>query len=70
MWAGLRPKTPDNLPILGKTPSLDNVYLAVGHGSIGVMLSAITGKSIAELVVTGQTPELIAPFSLERFDRA
>jgi glycine oxidase len=70
MWAGLRPKTPDNLPILGKLPSLDNVYLAVGHGSIGVMLSAITGKSIAELVVTGHVPALIAPFSLERFDRA
>ncbi len=69
MWAGLRPKTPDNLPILGNVPSLENVTLAVGHGSIGVMLSAITGKSIAELVVTGHTPDIIAPFSVERFQQ-
>ncbi|TME06195.1 MAG: FAD-binding oxidoreductase [Chloroflexi bacterium] len=70
MWAGLRPKTPDNLPILGNAPSLENVILAVGHGSIGIMLSAITGKSIAELVTTGHVPEIIAPFSVERFEKA
>ena len=69
MWAGLRPKTPDNLPILGHAPSLENVILAVGHGSIGIMLSAITGKSIAELVTTGHVPEIIAPFSVERFEK-
>lgn len=67
MWAGLRPKTPDNLPILGKAPGWQNVTLAAGHGSIGVALSAITGKSIAELVVTGNVPSLLAPFSAERF---
>ena len=67
MWAGLRPKTPDNLPILGKASRWQNVTLAVGHGSIGVALSAITGKSIAELVVTGNVPALLAPFSAERF---
>jgi len=70
MWAGLRPKTPDNLPILGNAPSLENVILAVGHGSIGIMLSAITGKSITELVTTGHVPEIIAPFSVERFEKA
>ena len=70
MWTGLRPKTPDNLPILGKVPSLENVTLAAGHGSTGIMLSAITGKTIAELVVTGRAPELIAPFSVERFHQS
>ena len=67
VWAGLRPKTPDNLPILGNASRWQNVTLAVGHGSIGVALSAITGKSIAELVVTGNVPALLAPFSAERF---
>lgn len=67
IWAGLRPKTPDNLPILGKAPNWGNVTLAVGHGSVGIMLSPITGKSIAELVVTGEEPEIIRPFSAERF---
>lgn len=67
MWAGLRPRTPDNLPILGPALQWDNVTLAVGHGSVGIMLSAITGQSIAEFVVTGIEPELITPFSVERF---
>ena len=70
MWTGLRPKTSDNLPILGNAPSLENVTLAVGHGSIGIMSSAITGNSIAELVVTGRVPEIIVPFSMERFGEA
>ncbi len=67
MWAGLRPKTPDNLPILGKAPNWQNVTLAVGHGSIGIALSAITGRSIAEVVTTGNVPQMLVPFSVERF---
>ena len=67
MWSGLRPKTPDNLPILGPAMYWNNVTLAVGHGSVGIMLSAITGQSIAEAVVSGITPEIIEPFSIARF---
>lgn len=67
IWAGLRPKTPDNYPILGKLAHWENVLVATGHSSFGVLLSAITGQTIAELVVHGQTPEIIRPFSLERF---
>lgn len=66
MWAGLRPKTPDNLPILGAAPGWQNVTLATGHGSVGIMLSAITGKTLAELLVNGVAPELIRPFALNR----
>jgi glycine oxidase len=68
MWTGLRPRTPDNQPILGLAPGWENVTLAVGHGSVGILLSAITGKAIAELVVEGKVPEIIRPFSLERFE--
>src|SRR5207248_11796472 len=67
LWTGLRPKTPDTFPILGRAPGWKNVTLAVGHSSFGVLLSAITGQAIAELVTTGQIPEIIRPFSLERF---
>jgi glycine oxidase len=70
MWAGLRPRTPDNQPVLGPAPGWENVTLAIGHGSVGIMLSAITGKAIAELVVKGEVPELVRPFSLERFKRS
>ncbi len=66
MWAGLRPKTPDNLPILGPAPGWQNVTLATGHSSVGVMLSAITGQTLAALLVTGVAPELIRPFALVR----
>ena len=48
IWAGLRPKTPDTLPILGAAPHWENVTLATGHNSIGVLLSAITGQTISE----------------------
>ncbi len=63
-WAGLRPKTPDTRPILGPAPGFENVTLATGHNSVGIMLSAITGQAIAEFVATGQLPPLIRPFRL------
>jgi len=66
-WAGLRPTTPDNSPILGVAPGWENVALAVGHHSFGVLLSAISGQSIAALIMDGRAPEIIQPFALERF---
>jgi glycine oxidase len=63
-WAGLRPKTPDYRPILGPLPGWENVSIAAGHNSVGVILSAITGQSMAELLSTGRAPEIIRPFAL------
>jgi glycine oxidase len=67
IWSGLRPWSQDSYPILGKAPGWENVILATGHGAGGFELSAITGKTIAELITAGQTPVLIQPFGLERF---
>ncbi len=67
IWAGLRPWSPDSRPILGKAPGWENVTLATGHSASGFELSAITGKTIADLVVTGQTPAIIRAFGVERF---
>ncbi len=66
-WAGLRPKTPDSHPILGFLSPWENVIVAAGHNSVGIILSAITGQCIAKMVTTGQTPSLIQPFSADRF---
>lgn len=66
-WAGLRPKTPDSHPILGFLPPWENVLIAAGHNSVGIILSAITGQGIAEMVETGIVPPLFRPFTLERF---
>ncbi len=66
-WAGLRPRTPDKRPILGRAPGWQNVVLATGHNGFGITLSAITGQAIADLISTGTTPALIQPFGVERF---
>lgn len=66
-WAGLRPHTPDAHPIISPAPGWKNVFLAIGHTSVGVLLSALTGQVIAELLATGRLPELMRPFTLERF---
>ncbi len=67
-WAGLRPKTPDAWPILGPAQAWENVTLATGHNSIGIILSAITGQTIAECVTNGHVPDIISPFSVTRFE--
>jgi len=66
-WAGLRPKTPDSQPIFGTLAPWENVLVAAGHNSVGIILSAITGQCMAELAVTGQVPPLLRPFPLDRF---
>ena len=66
-WYGWRPMTPDDLPVLGRAPGLDNLVLATGHGMLGVTMSAGTGQLVGELV-TGRPPSLdLAPFAAARF---
>jgi D-amino-acid dehydrogenase len=66
-WYGWRPMTPDDLPMLGRAPRMDNLVLATGHGMLGVSMSAITGLLISE-VVAGKAPSLdLAPYSAARF---
>lgn len=66
-WAGLRPCTPDGLPILGRSPRHANLTLALGHCTIGQSLGPISGRLAAQ-VVCGEQPDLdLAPLSLSRF---
>jgi len=50
VWRGLRPCTPDGLPVIGRPSDLDNLFIASGHGILGVSLGPITGKVIAQMV--------------------
>jgi D-amino-acid dehydrogenase len=50
IWRGLRPLTPDSLPLLGRPRAWRNLVLAAGHAMIGVSLAPITGKIVAQLV--------------------
>jgi len=66
-WAGLRPGTPDTLPILGVEPLHPGVVYATGHYRNGILLAPITGELIRD-VVLGRTPHVdLTPFRPERF---
>jgi sarcosine oxidase, subunit beta len=65
-WAGLCDLSPDYSPILGKT-DVEGFHVSSGWGTYGFKAAPIVGKTLAELVATERTPELIAPFKLERF---
>ncbi len=56
-WAGLRPRSADGLPYLGRAPGSENLFVATGHFRDGLQLSAITGKLIASLML-GEEPAL------------
>ncbi|HYU25556.1 MAG TPA: FAD-dependent oxidoreductase [Thermoanaerobaculia bacterium] len=58
-WCGFRPGSHDGLPYIGKVD--ESTYVATGHYRNGILLAPITGKLLAELIVTGKTPELLEP---------
>lgn len=66
MWAGLRPGTPDDRPILGRIPGIEMI-VATGHFRNGILLAPITAKLISELIVSGQPSISLEPFAPSRF---
>lgn len=50
IWRGLRPLTPDGLPIIGRSHSWKNLMIATGHGMQGLVLGPITGKIVSQLM--------------------
>ena len=65
-WAGLRPGTPDRLPIIGPTPT-PGYFVATGHFRDGILLAPITAKVMAQ-IMTGQRSEIdVSDFSASRF---
>lgn len=67
MFSGLRPYTPDGLPIVGKLGDLEGFIMACGHEGDGIALSPITGSIVADLVCHGQASFDISPLSSRRF---
>jgi glycine oxidase len=65
-WAGFRPGSRDDAPILGAN-AIKGLILATGHHRNGILLTPITADTIADLVLTGRTDPAIAEFSLARF---
>jgi glycine oxidase len=63
--AGLRPGTPDNLPLIGPS-GVEGLIWATGHYRNGILLAPLTGYAVAELLDTGSLPEAVAAASPER----
>lgn len=67
-WAGLRPGTPDDLPILGKTKS--GVFVATGHFRNGILLAPITAQIMADMITGKRVTVDISAFAPDRFGLA
>jgi glycine oxidase len=65
-WAGLRPGTPDKLPIMGRTP-VDGYFVSTGHYRDGILLSPISARLMAQMIKGEETEVDLSAFSLSRF---
>jgi D-amino-acid dehydrogenase len=66
-WTGLRPYPADGLPILGRLPGHERVFLATGHGRLGITMAPGTGKLLASVILDAASPPELEPFSVHRF---
>ncbi len=66
-WAGLRPVSPDGLPIVGREPRAEGLWYATGHGRNGILLAGITGQIIARMLSGESEIEHIEALRPERF---
>ena len=67
-WCGLRPMTPDHLPIIGRDPAHPSLLYACGHSRNGILLAPITGEIVASLASGEEAPADVLPFSIQRFE--
>lgn len=66
-WVGMRPIVPDSLPVIGKLPSRENVYVNAGHQMLGITLAPSSGRALAGLMLEGKAGIGLQAFSAERF---
>jgi D-amino-acid dehydrogenase len=66
-WMGWRPMIPDGLPVIGPAPRADNLWLAAGHGMLGVSLATGTARLIAEMLDGRPAHVDPRPYRADRF---
>jgi D-amino-acid dehydrogenase len=68
--AGIRPMTPDGLPVVGRLGNLSNTYVSSGHGMQGITLGPGSALALSRMVLHGEVPDVLVPFAPQRFTRA
>jgi glycine oxidase len=67
VWAGLRPAAPDRYPIVGWAPGVERLFLATAHYRNGVLLGPLTGRRVADHILSGAPLAEFARYGVERF---
>jgi glycine oxidase len=70
VWAGLRPSTPDGMPVIGAMPDVEGLIVATGHFRNGILLAPVTAEVVAKTIVDNVADEACASFSPKRFSLA
>jgi sarcosine oxidase subunit beta len=66
-WAGLEAQTPDNLPVIGRSPASEGLIHSFGYSGHGFQLGPIVGSAVTDLVTQGSTNLPISAFGVGRF---
>ena len=66
-WVGMRPLTPDGLPVLGRIATRKNVFVESGHQMLGMTLAPATGRLMAKEILRGEAGVELAAFDPSRF---
>jgi D-amino-acid dehydrogenase len=67
IWRGLRPTSPDGLPLIGRSGRFRNLVVAGGHGTLGISLAPVTGELVVQLLTDSPPTFNLAPLSPDRF---
>jgi D-amino-acid dehydrogenase len=67
VWRGIRPCTPDGIPVIGRSGRVENVVFATGHAMKGLHLAPVTGSLVADIVTNGAPTHDLGPLSPDRF---
>ena len=67
VWTGMRPVTPDGLPVIDRVPDVENLIVATGHAMLGMTMGPVTGKAVSEIVVGDHNSMDLMPLNFGRF---
>ena len=68
-WAGLRPASADGMPLIGRAPGREGLWIATGHHRNGILWAPLTGQLLAEAMLTDRLDPALAPYDPGRFGR-